>query len=168
MAAGSSTDPVRFPTDMLTVPSALAALLVIVIGTAPLPFPAAAQVHQRAPVPGEVDPRVIQATIQSTICTPGHTAKVRPPRKVTDAIKRKPAQELPGSPSDYELDHLIPIGLGGHPPLDPEPLAPGLDGGGGQGSRRAPAAPRRVFGSHDARRGPARGVGDLGPSAVTA
>jgi len=115
MAAGSSTDPVRFPTDMLTVPSALAALLVIVIGTAPLPFPAAAQVHQRAPVPGEVDPRVIQATIQSTICTPGHTAKVRPPRKVTDAIKRKPAQELPGSPSDYELDHLIPIGLGGHP-----------------------------------------------------
>jgi len=45
----------------------------------------------------------------------GYTAKVRPLRKVTDGIKRKLAQGLPRSPKDYELDHLIPIGLGGHP-----------------------------------------------------
>ena len=56
-----------------------------------------------------------QATIQSTICQRGYTAKVRPPRKVTDAIKRRLAERLPGTPRDYELDHLIPLGLGGHP-----------------------------------------------------
>jgi len=58
---------------------------------------------------------VTQATIRNTICTRGYTARVRPPRKVTDAIKRQLAQGLPGAPPDYELDHLIPIGLGGHP-----------------------------------------------------
>jgi hypothetical protein len=76
---------------------------------------AAAQDHQRASVPGAVDPRVTQATIHDTICQRGYTTKVRPPRKVTDAIKRRLADGLPGSPQDYELDHLIPLGLGGHP-----------------------------------------------------
>ncbi len=38
-----------------------------------------------------------------------------PPRKVTDAIKRRLANGLPGSRRDYELDHLIPIGLEGDP-----------------------------------------------------
>jgi hypothetical protein len=77
--------------------------------------PAAAQDHQRAPVPGAVDPHVTQATIHDTICQRGYTARVRPSRKVTDAIKRRLANGLPGSPQDYELDHLIPLGLGGHP-----------------------------------------------------
>ena len=75
--------------------------------------PAAAQ--GRAPVPGEVDALVTQATIHSTICEHGYTAKVRPPRKVTDGIKRRLINGLSGSPQDYELDHLIPLGLGGHP-----------------------------------------------------
>src|SRR6476620_1144150 len=77
--------------------------------------PTAAQDHQRAPIPGAVDPHVTQATIHDTICQRGYTARVRPPRKVTDAIKRRLANGLPGSPRDYELDHLIPIGLGGDP-----------------------------------------------------
>ncbi len=92
----------------------VAALLVVSIG--PLLLPAAGQDHQRAQVPGEVNGRVTQATIHSTIiCTRGYTAKVRRPRKVTDAIKHRLAQGLPGSPRDYERDRLIPIGLGGHP-----------------------------------------------------
>jgi hypothetical protein len=37
------------------------------------------------------------------------------PRKVTDAIKRRLVNGLPGFPQDYELDRLIPLGLGGHP-----------------------------------------------------
>jgi hypothetical protein len=41
--------------------------------------------QDRAPVPGEVDAHVTQATIPSTICQPGYTAKVRPPRKFTDS-----------------------------------------------------------------------------------
>jgi hypothetical protein len=77
--------------------------------------PAEAQDHQRAPVPGAVDPHVTQATIHDTICQRGYTGKVRPTRKVTDAIKRRLADGLPGSPQDYELDHLVPLGLGGHP-----------------------------------------------------
>jgi len=81
--------------------------------------PAAAQ--ERAPVPGEVDTHVTQSTIHDTICQRAYTGKVRPPRKVTDAIKRRLVNGLPGSPQDYELDHLIPIGLGGHP-LSPKNL----------------------------------------------
>ncbi len=92
-----------------------AALLATVVSICLLLPPAIGQDYHRAQVPGEVDGRVTQSTIQSTICTHGYTGKVRPPRKVTDAIKRRLAQGLQGSPKDYELDHLIPIGLGGHP-----------------------------------------------------
>ena len=75
--------------------------------------PAAAQ--GRAPVPGEVDTHVTQSTIRTTICEHGYTAKVRPPRPFTDATKRRLANGHPGSLQDYELDHLIPLGLGWHP-----------------------------------------------------
>jgi len=83
--------------------------------------PAAAEDHQRAPVAGAVDSHVTQATIHDTICQRGYTSRVRPPRKVTDAIKRRLADGVPGSTQDYELDHLIPLGLGGHP-TSPENL----------------------------------------------
>ena len=96
-------------------PGAVAALLAVVVSVGPVLLLAMGQEHQRAQVPGEVDGRVTEATIRSTICTRGYTAKVRPPRRVTNAIKRRLARGLPGSPTDYELDHLIPIGLGGHP-----------------------------------------------------
>ena len=89
--------------------------LVALFGCALLLAPAAAQDHQRALIPGAVDPNVTQRMIHDTICQRGYTAKVRPSRKVTDAIKRSVAEGLPGSPQDYELDHLIPLGLGGHP-----------------------------------------------------
>ena len=76
---------------------------------------AAAQDHQRASVPGKADGHVTQATIHDTICQRAYTAQVRPPRKVMDAIKRRLISGHAGSPADYELDHLIPLGLGGHP-----------------------------------------------------
>ena len=87
--------------------------LVALLSPALILAPAAAQ--GRAPVSGEVDAHVTQATIHSTICEHGYTAKVRPPRPFTDATKRRLANGLHGSPQDYELDHLIPLGLGGHP-----------------------------------------------------
>ena len=87
--------------------------LIALLSPAMILAPAAAQ--ERAPVPGEVDTHVTQSTIRTTMCEPGYTAKVRPPRKVTDAIKRRLVNGLPGSSQDYELDHLIPLGLGGHP-----------------------------------------------------
>jgi hypothetical protein len=58
---------------------------------------------------------VDQATIQVTICQRGYTAQVRPPRQFTRALKRQLINGHPGLPQDYELDHLIPLGLGGHP-----------------------------------------------------
>jgi hypothetical protein len=89
--------------------------LVALLSSGLLLAPAAAQDHQRAPVAGAVDTHVTQATIHDTICQRGYTAKVQPPRRFTDAIKRRLVNGLPGSPQDYELDHLIPLGLGGHP-----------------------------------------------------
>jgi hypothetical protein len=93
----------------------LTASLTAFLSCALLLAPVAAQDHERAPVPGAADPNVTKARIHDTICHRGYTAQVRPPRKVTDAIKRRLADGLADSPHDYELDHLIPLGLGGHP-----------------------------------------------------
>jgi hypothetical protein len=87
--------------------------LVALLSPALILAPAAAQ--ERAPVPGDVDGRVTQETIHRTICQPGYTTTVRPPRAVTDAAKRRLLNGHPGARTDYELDHLIPLGLGGHP-----------------------------------------------------
>jgi hypothetical protein len=93
----------------------LPALAVVLLSSGFILVSAAAQDHQRAPIPGEVDSHVTQATIHDTICQGEYTAKVRPPRQFADAIKRRLAVGLPGSSQDYELDHLVPLGLGGHP-----------------------------------------------------
>ena len=63
--------------------------------------------------PGSVDPKVTQATISSTICAYGWTRTVRPPESQTEAAKfdvAYPAYSLSGK---SELDHLIPLELGG-------------------------------------------------------
>jgi hypothetical protein len=78
--------------------------------------------------PGATDPRVTQANIDTTICRAGYTKTVRPPEHVTAAIKRErmDAYGAGDAPSSYELDHLIPLELGGAPAavanLWPEPL----------------------------------------------
>jgi hypothetical protein len=59
------------------------------------------------------DPRVTQATIHDTICQRGYTKTVRPPAKWTSRIKR---QMLHGQRTrDFELDHIIPLEVGGAP-----------------------------------------------------
>jgi hypothetical protein len=65
--------------------------------------------------PGATDPRVTQATIYSTICVSGYTATVRPPSSVTTRFKYDVSWPEYGVPSyDHgELDHLIPLELGG-------------------------------------------------------
>jgi hypothetical protein len=75
----------------------------------PLPDPACS--------PGAVDPRVTQANVQTTICRLGYTRTVRPPLSVSSHLKRerKAAYGLLDSSTRYELDHLIPLELGGHP-----------------------------------------------------
>lgn len=67
--------------------------------------------------PGALNPGVTQANIRITVCVPGWTKTVRPPVAFTDAIKRRrmAAGHLPGRAEDYELDHWIPLELGGAP-----------------------------------------------------
>ncbi|MCY0905526.1 hypothetical protein [Arthrobacter sp. H14-L1] len=64
--------------------------------------------------PGAVDPAVTQDNIDSTICTSGYTATVRPPASTTDRFKvtsllayRETANHT------IELDHLVSLELGG-------------------------------------------------------
>jgi len=67
--------------------------------------------------PGAIDPSVTQATINATICRRGYAQAARPPYASTSLLKRRLMDEQhPGeSMADYELDHLIPISLGGAP-----------------------------------------------------
>ncbi len=80
--------------------------------------------------PGRTNPDVTQATIGRTICIRGWTRTVRPPESVTEPIKRRLIglyRDYAGSrlPS-YELDHLIPLELGGAP-SDERNLWPEVD-----------------------------------------
>lgn len=65
--------------------------------------------------PGATDSRVSQATITATICTRGWTATVRPAESVTEPIKRErmAAYGDTDSLAATELDHLVPLELGG-------------------------------------------------------
>lgn len=70
-----------------------------------------------ADTPGAIDPAITQANIETTICRPGYSRSVRPPYAVTGPFKRRLMDlQHPGERmADYELDHLIPISLGGAP-----------------------------------------------------
>lgn len=67
--------------------------------------------------PGASDPKVTQSNIKDTICKSGYTKTVRPPVSVTDKIKRGVMKSygFTDSPRNYELDHLIPLEIGGAP-----------------------------------------------------
>lgn len=65
-----------------------------------------------------LNPDVRQETIQQTICVPGYTATVRPSTTYMNRIKLKLmyAQSLPTEgAASLELDHRVPLALGGHP-----------------------------------------------------
>ena len=104
--------------------------------TVPQPVPV---LPDPAFTPGATNPQVSQATIRQTICASGWTEAVRPPNAYTEQVKRLEAGaggtityagvtfRVHGfEPSDrtlshYELDHLIPLELGGAP-ADPHNL----------------------------------------------
>lgn len=85
--------------------------------------PTASVSAQRTP-PGGLNQDVTQGTILRTICIPGWTASVRPSSSYTNAVKLKLLREagLPASDAaSYELDHFVPLAVGGHP-RDPNNL----------------------------------------------
>lgn len=65
--------------------------------------------------PGQTDPRVTAGNLRSTICRGGYSASVRPPRQVTYRIKVRTARAygVTAPFSQVELDHLVPLSLGG-------------------------------------------------------
>jgi hypothetical protein len=80
--------------------------------------------------PGVINPAVMQENIGRTICKNGWTATVRPSVSFTDRIKVR-VIPLYGhhdlNLDHYELDHLIPLEIGGAPRdqknLWPQPYA---------------------------------------------
>jgi hypothetical protein len=71
-----------------------------------------------------INPLVTQEAIGSTICVPGWTKTIRPPASYTARIKIKLIRELEIPEElivDFELDHRIPLALGGAP-SDPRNL----------------------------------------------
>jgi hypothetical protein len=68
--------------------------------------------------PGALNDAVRQDNIASTICLPGWTATVRPPASFTTGTKIRLLREhglAADQASLYELDHYIPLALGGSP-----------------------------------------------------
>lgn len=82
--------------------------------------------------PGAIDPAVTEDDIGSTICKAGYTATIRPPAAETDRFKTTSlAAYGQGYGRTTELDHLIPLELGGTNSasnLWPEPNRTGATG----------------------------------------
>ena len=107
------------------------ALLALASGCTSVPAPAPVQEREvpssfdarsvRSPLvepPGALFADVTQASISTTICKPGWTATVRPSTAFTQGVKLKFLREVgldPDRAADYELDHFVPLALGGHP-----------------------------------------------------
>ena len=75
--------------------------------------------------PGDTDPRVTPGNVRETICRRGYTASVRPPKEASHLSKLAvtKAYGVAGVPfAEIELDHLIPLSLGGS--SDPRNLWP--------------------------------------------
>jgi hypothetical protein len=76
--------------------------------------------------PGEIDTRVKQSNIHTTICKSGYTDTVRPSAKYTNKLKKQQIIQYgyaDKNPQDYEEDHLVSLELGGDP-KDPRNLWP--------------------------------------------
>ena len=61
---------------------------------------------------------ITQANIQDTICRKGFTKTIRPAVIYTNGVKFKLMREagIPEEDADkYELDHIVPLAVGGHP-----------------------------------------------------
>ena len=81
------------------------------------------------PPPGVVNPDVTQDNIGRTICVPGWTKTIRPSVGYTNGVKREMlGQSHSADMRAFELDHFIPLELGGHP-TDKQNLWPQSWGG---------------------------------------
>jgi hypothetical protein len=77
--------------------------------------------------PGSINPSVNQNNIKNTVCLPGFSKSIRPPVSYTTPLKVNLMHSYGFTDSrvNYELDHLVPLEIGGNPKsvtnLWPEP-----------------------------------------------
>ncbi len=66
---------------------------------------------------GSINPSVTSDNIKNTLCVSGFTKTIRPPVSYTSPLKTKLMHSygFTDSRSNYELDHLIPLEIGGNP-----------------------------------------------------
>lgn len=63
-----------------------------------------------------LNPAVTPATVATTVCVPNWTAAARPTKAQEWNLKRKLLALRPGAKaSDYTLDHIVAISVGGSP-----------------------------------------------------
>ena len=65
-----------------------------------------------------LNPNVTELSLAKTVCVVGYTATIRPATSYSNGVKAKLLQEAGLDAShmdDYELDHIVPLGVGGHP-----------------------------------------------------
>jgi hypothetical protein len=130
---GSTPSGSAFPTSSVVAKSELpspSTTLIPPVETTPMACRLRGPLPDPVCTPGVADPRVTQANIATTICAPGYTATVRPPTSYTTPLERQLIARygLTLTPQQTELDHLIPLELGGDPRdvrnLFPEPYEP--------------------------------------------
>ena len=112
----------------IATPTTTAAHLKVIPYTAPLTvtgvYPAHCSVFMvnglptpdRTCTPGSIGDRVTQDTIGSTICVPNWTDTIRPASSITERVKTVAVRAYGLEYADYttiELDHVVPLGLGG-------------------------------------------------------
>jgi hypothetical protein len=95
----------------------LSAMLALVGGAIGCIAKSADQPPNLPGISGAVDPNVSPSNVDTTICVSGYARSVRPAYSITGSIKRRlmraqhPGERFAG----YELDHLVPLSLGGAP-----------------------------------------------------
>ena len=65
-----------------------------------------------------LNPDVDEDTIGQTICVSGYTKSVRPATSYANGVKKRLMRAAGVDEArigDYELDHIVPLALGGHP-----------------------------------------------------
>lgn len=65
-----------------------------------------------------LNPDVGQDNVSRTICVSGYTKTIRPSTSYTNGVKDKMLRQAGidlSERSAYELDHIVPLALGGHP-----------------------------------------------------
>lgn len=65
-----------------------------------------------------LNPDVRDETLAETICKSGYTKTVRPSTSYTNGVKKKLMREAGidwSRANEFELDHVLPLSLGGHP-----------------------------------------------------